>query len=284
MIRLLLFLSILISLAGQGPFANERDLMFQSSKSTSFKNLEAGLKQENNSQQLSPSRSLVYSLALPGLAQYLNNDRARAYLYLGLEVLAITLYSSFNSEGDRQTGRVEDYVNNETGFDRIKYFRNIYIAEHGAESLPSELLGSDSGGAFGRLKENTALYADLQYLENLHGDGVHSLPSTKTQQYYEMVGKYYSFYHGWKHSSMSAITVSQHTGETPEHIEKYYTERDKMNLAYKRATWAITGLLVNHVISGLEAFISSKKRLHIAAESSLYRNETIQTVKLRYEF
>lgn len=284
MIRCIFLLTFAAALAAQSPFSTERDLMFSEQNWIDFSGEVQPIQNDENA-KLSPPRSLLYSLAVPGLAQYINGDRARAYVYFGLEIAGIALYAAFKNEGNDQTKRVEAYVNNSsTGFDRIRFYRNLYIAANGGAAIPTELLGSDQNGAFSELKKNSALYADLRQLERDLGDGVHSLPETKTQQYYEMVGKYYMFYHGWKHPSMTGIGVGQNTGETPAHIETYYNERDKMNAAFENAKWAVTGVLINHVVSGIEAFMSSKKRLHISAKSELNHGEFTQMLEVQYDF
>lgn len=242
---------------------------------------------QDKTSQLSASRSFLYSLVLPGAGQYMNGDKVRSYVYIAAEILGWTLYSSFTSDGDNQTKVVEAYVNNtETGFDRIRFYRNLYEAKHGSASAPAALQGSDVNGAFSALKSNSDLYAELRALENELGDGVHSLPETKTQQYYEMVGKYYMFFHGWKHADLADIKVGDTSDSSarPKHILNYFSERDLMNKAYKKATWAISGVIINHIVSSIEAYISQKRRLKVNYKSSFYNSEFVPTLKATYDF
>jgi hypothetical protein len=291
MMNLVLFCFFVAPLCAQNTFLYTADPMAQADQALSerLQDMSDKIQDVSENKALSPQRSFVYSLAIPGLGQYLNNDKTRAYVYLGIEITAWVLYANYLDNGDEQTKTVENYVNNSsTGFDRIRFYRNLYQAEHPLDNLPAELANgvNDNSSTYLALKNNQALYSEVRALEKSLGDGVHSLPATKTQQYYEMVGKYYMFYHGWKHSSMNGIQVgdTKSGNTTPKHILNYYDERDKMNLAYKKATWAITAVIANHVISSIEAFISAKRRLKVTASSASYNAEIIQTLRVSYDF
>jgi hypothetical protein len=110
---------------------------------------------------------------------------------------------------------------------------------------------SNQGG-----KKNDAFeaYADAHWDStrwNLHYDqttdpNTHQLPSTKTQQYYEMIGKYNQFWTGWDDSQGSSVKL------TPN--RKHYEDmRRDSNAAYKRASNCAMLVLANHVLSSLEA-------------------------------
>lgn len=292
MINLVFLCLFFAPLCAQNTFLYTADPMAQSDQKLSER-LQDMLDQRqdisNTKSTLSPQKSFAYSLVVPGLGQYLNGEKVKAYAYLGLEITAWVLYAKYLDNGNEQTKTVENYVNNpSTGFDRIRFYRNLYQAGHPLDPLPAELANGvyDNSTTFSALKNNKTLYTDVRALEKSLGDGVHSLPSSKTQQYYEMVGKYYMFFHGWKHSSMNGIKVGDTRvgNTTPEYMLNYYDERDKMNLAYKKAKWAITAVIANHVISGIEAFISAKRRLKVTSSSLTYQNEIIQTMRVTYDF
>jgi hypothetical protein len=95
-------------------------------------------------------------------------------------------------------------------------------------------------------------YADAHWHEEdwiLKGgdqDGTHTLPETKTQQYYEMIGKYDQFKQGWDdwESTGSAMTP---------HRDYYETLRDDSNQELIKASYCAMIVLANHVISAFDA-------------------------------
>jgi hypothetical protein len=74
----------------------------------------------------------------------------------------------------------------------------------------------------------------------------HELPSTKTQQYYEMVGKYDQFKKGWDDWTELGPNVSPNR-------QKYEDMEHAMNQEYKKASTFAALILVNHLFSAADA-------------------------------
>lgn len=74
----------------------------------------------------------------------------------------------------------------------------------------------------------------------------HDLPSTKTQQYYEMIGKYDEFKWGWDDYVPGGPAL------TPNR-DYYETLRHKSNTELKKASTCAMIVMANHVISSLDA-------------------------------
>ena len=96
-------------------------------------------------------------------------------------------------------------------------------------------------------------YADLHWSreqwENLYSSSdpsTHSLPPTKTQQYYEMIGKYDQFAKGWDDwfSGGPALTPNR---------DAYESMRHDSNVQFKRASYCAMGVLFNHLASAFDA-------------------------------
>jgi hypothetical protein len=85
------------------------------------------------------------------------------------------------------------------------------------------------------------------------GDTTHTLPSTKTQQYYEMIGKYNQFKAGWDdwEEGGSALT---------ENRNHYEGLRDKSNVQFKRASYCAMISLGNHILSAMDAALTIRSR------------------------
>lgn len=250
----------------------------------------------------SPSKVMLASFILPGLGQYLNDDDIKAIIFVGIEALSWSIYASNNSKGDKRTKTFETVAN--TDFSRIKYYRAI-AEETGFGSDFSTLVGNENfineEANFNRLKDDP-LWITLRDIEQNHAiaDGVHMLPETKTQQYYEMIAKYSPFWVGWKNVVLGETTLLGKNGEQilyehysnwrdfddypgPNFISSYYDIRNSANSFYKKADWAIRGIFINHLISGLEALITSKKRLKTQYASKFYNGEIVPSLTFKYD-
>jgi len=84
------------------------------------------------------------------------------------------------------------------------------------------------------------------------GEGTHTLPSTKTQQYYEMIGKYNQFMEGWDDWEQSGPSLTRHR-------DYYETLRDNSNKELIKASYCAMVALANHVISAFDASWTIRK-------------------------
>ena len=91
---------------------------------------------------------------------------------------------------------------------------------------------------------------ELNRLERAIGSGYsHSLAPFGDQQYYEMIGKYPQFSHGWEDSNPA---------DTDYHIlspyfKSYSVMRGDANDMYSVASTAVVFLYINHFLSALDA-------------------------------
>lgn len=80
----------------------------------------------------------------------------------------------------------------------------------------------------------------------------HTLPDTKTQQYYEMIGKYDQFKQGWDDWTVDGPAL------TPNR-EYYEGIRHDSNAAFKNASYSVMIAMANHLISAFDAGFSIRK-------------------------
>ena len=83
-------------------------------------------------------------------------------------------------------------------------------------------------------------------------EGTHLLPSTKTQQYYEMIGKYNQFMEGWDDWIQGGPSLTPHR-------DYYETLRDNSNKELIKASYCAMIALANHVISAFDASWSVRR-------------------------
>jgi hypothetical protein len=214
-----------------------------------------------------PLTPALYSLIIPGLGQYKNGDKYAPYVFLGLEIAAWYLHSAMNRKGDKKEIEVKQYADNpNTGFNRVLYYKRIYEKASDFETVDNydsyfnDFSNEESN--YQGIRGNQALWANLKKWESEYGDHTHNLPETKTQQYYEMIGKYNQFESGWlytQNDSRFSFYSDYSVNNQPDFITNYYKIRNDMNSYYKTGDWAIRAVFVNHLISAIEALVVAKK-------------------------
>ena len=160
---------------------------------------------------------ILFSAAIPGTGQIYARSWVKGVVFLAAEVALWIGSSNWNDEGDQIKKTFHDYA-------------NIHWSEERWESLYNS--GTDPS--------------------------THHLPqddqgnTIKTQQYYEMIGKYDQFMQGWDD------WVSGGPDLTPNR-DAYETLRDDSNRAYIKASYCTMAILANHVISAMDVALTIHK-------------------------
>ncbi|MCB0279662.1 MAG: hypothetical protein KDD94_09185 [Calditrichaeota bacterium] len=254
------------------------------------------------------------SLILPGWGQYKNGSTTTAFIFLGVEIAAWTLYAVYNAKGNQGRTDVNAYVDNDqSGFNRLRYYHKIYKRTGINVANENDLFQTDGSGnyaaddgtAYNQLRQS-AIWQQLRNAEHDYGDGTHMLPESKTQQYYEMVGKYSMFIAGWgyiddpSYNGPMPTTYYSEFGNGVEYgwpesgrnnrpgfIIDYNDLRDHMNSYFGTSKWMLRTVVMNHVISAIEALIVGKqgnKHLNFEYESRLLYGGQIDRLKINYRF
>lgn len=126
--------------------------------------------------------------------------------------------------------------------------------------------GQDREDAFRQYADTHWSQTRWEALYTEHDPSTHSLPETKTQQYYEMIGKYDQFMKGWDDWETDGPSL------TPNR-DRYETMRDESNVAFKRASYCIMGVMVNHLLSAFDSAFTIRAKNTVRAG--------IQTAMLR---
>mgnify|MGYP000285864697 CR=1 FL=1 len=87
------------------------------------------------------------------------------------------------------------------------------------------------------------------------GDTTHTLPSGKTQQYYEMIGKYDEFKAGWDDYKDGEPALTPHR-------DYYENLRNRSNIEFKRASYCVMISLGNRVLSAFDTAITIRGLNH----------------------
>jgi hypothetical protein len=105
------------------------------------------------------------------------------------------------------------------------------------------------------LVENYGITSDtMSFVEN---DSIktftHHLPDTKSQQYYEMIGKYDQFRYGW------TDTDYLRAKDSSDARNQYLQDRNTANQKFDRAKVGAIVAIANHLFSAFDAALSARR-------------------------
>lgn len=180
------------------------------------------------------------SLILPGLGEYYVGDD----IWHGIVLTAI--------EGGLWYGRLH-YISR--GDDSLVAFHawadSLWSSQKYSDSLSKLLAISHhdpiaDGNNFSQINrgEDTLDYYNFPNF-------THRLPAKGSQQYYELISKYDQFAWGWRDGNLQSAKAS------PE-AERHSQMRADMNYQYEVADYFLWGMLVNRILSAIDAAILAK--------------------------
>lgn len=193
----------------------------------------------------SPFLGGIMSLVVPGAGEIYAGEYWKAGIFIAIEVAAITTAIIYDKKGDDKTVEFESFANQNWDIKRYADWTldNLQV-------LNPSLNASDYRNLIINPSDGTVNWAELNKLEKAIGNGYsHSLAPFADQQYYEMIGKYPQFSHGWKDSN--PLDTDYHI--LSPNFKSYSTMRGKANDLYNVASTAVIGIYVNHFLSALDA-------------------------------
>jgi hypothetical protein len=233
-------------------------------------------------QKKSVGKAALYSAVLPGAGQYYNGSIWKTILFAGIEVAAWTAYFVNDSKGQQSDTDMRNYA--DVHWSEHKYWSWMYdkAVQNNIENLPNYTLTErdEATGIVYLVDYDQEMGNSLRFLEDELGH-THRLPETKTQQYYEMIYKYLTqFGNAWDDADFYTRYYGN-TNNLTDNMFAYRDMRNQTNEYFDNATTAVNVILINHVISALEAAWSARmfnKDLEIKpfAQNRRYLDEQIQ--------
>jgi hypothetical protein len=231
-------------------------------------------------EEKSAMRAALYSAVIPGTGQYYAGSVWKAVLFAGIEIAGWTVFIVSTSKGDNMESQVENYANNY--WSEQKYWSRLYYdakrPESGITNLPEYNVDPDNI----IIDFDAEVANSLRFLEEALGH-THRLPETKTQQYYEMIYKYLTqFGNGWEDANFYSTYYGNTNNMSPQ-MFAYRDMRNDMNEYYDAASTATNVILINHVLSALDAAWTASRynreiTMKIRAYNKRYFDENIQMV------
>jgi hypothetical protein len=146
----------------------------------------------------STRKAFFLSLLLPGLGEYYVGSK-RGIAFLGVEAVAWWMYFHFTGKGNDLDSEFRAFADSHwrysAGAGEYSYVE--WLADKMTDNSVST---EDLPRKYEDLAKNSAYMDSItKILIDKTVMGIsHALPSTKTQQYYEMIGKYPQFVYGWE--------------------------------------------------------------------------------------
>lgn len=292
----------------------------------------------------SPLIAAGLSLLLPGAGEVYGEEYWRAAIFAGIEIATLSAYYVNAKDGDDKTDKFEDFAN--AHFDENQYYGTIWqmVEDSLTAYQPYNALDEDDDGygnyhlinnvkdwSFGEIinpdfwdpnEDDIYGIADFWAMACETEKISHQLPSSKTQQYYEMIGKYEQFKAGWDDytgftgetrtvyaynrdingnitdSTAYEIKVLNPNAKGSIYFTKnsnYYSTRgnntymdmrDEANKAYELGQTFIMATLLNHVASAFDAqFVINRKyriKTKLRIEDNAYNQLDYNNYKITY--
>jgi hypothetical protein len=227
-------------------------------------------------QPLSGFKAALYSALLPGAGQVYAGSYWRAALYATLEVAAWTAYIVYEKKGDDEDLTMRNFADDH--WLPKKYWSKIYQLASESGEFPYEYQVDDN---MILVELTPEMLVELRKVETDFPNHTHTLPVTKTQQYYEMIYKYLKqFGNGWDDASFD-ITYDGISDIMTTNMRDY---RDMRNLSedfYAMAGTATMVALVNHVVSALDAAWTVRNHNRRLETNFSVRNKLINYERVR---
>lgn len=174
-------------------------------------------------------RAFVYSLIIPGAGEFYANSKIKAVLFFGLDATLWTLYFNYHKKGKNKENE-------------YKGFADQHWIEDDYRDWLKDSLDIQS-------RSDTCKYKDPKTGDSTYLS--HHLPDKKTQQYYEMIGKYDQFKFGWDDFPEEDLN------QVRRNI--YLNMRRDSNNLLNKAKYSVMFSLANHILSSFDAAIAVKK-------------------------
>ncbi len=211
-----------------------------------------------------PARPMLYSLVLPGAGQIYNESPWwKSALFAGVEITGIALWWNWKSQAEDIQKEYEAYARSHWSLS--DWYTNTRLI------FPDSYTTMFSGTHKIILKAEDTYYTSA-YLDSLWGIYGSNLEYIQDRDFYENIGKYDQFVGGWDDCYAEDGNTQQwweeekSVGDSTETIKltpnknHYRDLRFDSNTLKDYSKYAISAIMFNHVISGLEAVWSSSQK------------------------
>lgn len=253
--------------------------------------------------QKKPGYAFLGSALIPGAGQAANNKWIRAGTYLLADAVFITVhFSNLNKARDRELQYRQFADNNWSVVAYAQWLVNYHEQNNISNPAIDQLREQVEGESPTYNPQTDWAVVDLNTLRQVEqntpflsegGQGnnfSHTLPQYGSQQYYELISKYYQYGPGWSDfgTNRSGQPIDNpflpawNGTDMPQNFIQGATLAEQFNNHYRIAGNMISLLIFNHVVSAFDAFLTVKIRNHrLEADANLLRYKQLS---IKYHF
>ena len=181
-----------------------------------------------------PVKAAMRSALIPGWGQYYAGAKTKAYLFVAMEGLIWVGYGYNQYKGKEQEDEYENFAGTNWDINGYLYFLEKVLPGHSLGQYPN------------------INYDEVHIVEDSLGF-THRLPDNKTQQYYEMIGKYDQFVTGWGDVNRDTVDLGNYDSVPSSYRKGYMDMRYDSNQLLKKASLAAQLVMINHLLSAMDA-------------------------------
>ncbi|REL33281.1 hypothetical protein DYD21_10895 [Rhodohalobacter sp. SW132] len=250
-----------------------------------------------------PALGLLSSAILPGSGQMINNNWIRGGLFAAIEIASIYMIVEYHNRGNRGEQRYENFADQNWSVTQYAQWLVEYHDENGINNANLAQLRNMVEGidpAFDTSVDWQQIDIDiLRDVErntpfitpdaNRTSNFSHILPGYGSQQYYELISKYYQYQAGWAdyygyHSANNSnpYRISRDGDKASPLFSEGISLAEQFNEDFRTSKNFKMLLIANHVISAFDSFFTFQlKQNRLQAATSMSPASYIQ---LTYNF
>jgi len=177
-------------------------------------------------------RAFLYSLIVPGSGEFYAGSKIKAGLFFGLDVTLWALYFDYHGKGKDKENQYKAWADQYWSKADYNWWLLNSIYNSNPDVNPYNVCDT------------------FPYWENGEKKYFsHHLPDKEDQQYYEMIGKYEQFGHGW----------TNYNKDPNLYREPYLNMRFSSNNLLNKAKYSAMFSLANHILSSFDAAFAVKR-------------------------
>lgn len=244
-----------------------------------------------------PGLAFLSSAAVPGLGQMANGQWVKAGIFLTIEAAALTYHVILQKRGDMLTRRYHTYADH--NWSVVKYAR--FLVDYHNYYFPNDPISynslANSGYQLGtssadtrddwkRVNINAIRQLESQtYYNGTSGNAFsHSIPDFGSQQYYELMSKYYQFGPGWKDFNVALGSIQWDPNGMSYDWHNGARKAADFNDNLRSASRLLTLAIANHFVAAFDAYFTSRIRYDKLHASVYYINNHNNGLRFQLSF
>jgi len=225
--------------------------------------------------------ALAGSAIIPGLSQAAHGNWFRAGLYLAVEVATLYTFIEYRNRGIRgersyegfsdQNWSVVQYANwiidyhdaNNLSNPQLEDLRNMMDGRNPAFETSADWNAVEINVLRATERSTPYITTDDQYASNFS----HVLPSFGSQQYYELISKYYQYAAGWRdyyefhdQDGTNPYLIDRTGGKVSPLFWEGRDQAEKFNDNFRFSNNMLSLLILNHFVSAFDAYFTVRFR------------------------